>query len=73
MTKYDYPSTRRVIYDKGTIVLFELHQRVGDAQFFRILTETATAKVATTQAFLKVVERQSNRATRDWLANKLGT
>ncbi|OUJ73221.1 hypothetical protein BXP70_15455 [Hymenobacter crusticola] len=73
VTKYDYPSLRRVIYDKGAVTLFELHQRVGDAQFFRILTETAAAKVATTQAFLAIVERQTNRATRDWLATKLGT
>ncbi|WP_324671836.1 M1 family aminopeptidase [Hymenobacter sp. GOD-10R] len=71
--KNDYPSFRRVIYDKGTVVLYELHQRVGDAQFFRILTRTAAAKVATTEAFLKLVEQQSSRETSEWLAHKLGT
>jgi len=73
VTKYDYPTLRRVLYDKATIVLFELHQRLGDAQFFRILTETAAAKVVTTEDFLRLVEKQSSRATCDWLFVKLKT
>ncbi|WP_345074877.1 M1 family aminopeptidase [Hymenobacter fastidiosus] len=68
-----YATFRQVMYDKPTIILYELHQRLGDAPFFRILTATAAARISTTQAFLELVERETNRETRDWLALQLST
>ncbi|WP_460612732.1 M1 family aminopeptidase [Hymenobacter seoulensis] len=73
LTKYDYQTRRSVIYDKGTIILYELHQRLGDQPFFQILTKTAAAKAATTEEFLQIVEQQSGPETRSWLENKLRT
>ncbi|RPD46843.1 hypothetical protein DNI29_11825 [Hymenobacter sediminis] len=68
---YPYPVRRQVLYDKGTAILFELHQRLGDEPFFQILTATAAARVATTDEFLRIVERESSPATRQWLQAKL--
>lgn len=68
---YPYPVRRQVLYDKGTATLYQLHQRLGDEQFFRILTKTAAAKLATTEAFLNLVEKESSRQTREWLLAQL--
>jgi hypothetical protein len=69
----DYATLRRVEYDKATIVLHELHQRLGDVAFFRLLTATAAARVETTAAFLELVEQQAGRPTREWLVRQLST
>ncbi|WP_139924128.1 M1 family aminopeptidase [Hymenobacter sp. DG01] len=68
---YPYPVRRQVLYDKGTAILFKLHQRLGDELFFRILTATAAAQVATTDHFLRIVERESSLVIRQWLQAQL--
>ncbi|HEX8425058.1 M1 family aminopeptidase [Hymenobacter sp.] len=70
-TKYNYATYRRVIYDKGSVVLAALHQRVGDQKFFAILAATAAQKTATTDAFLDVVAQEAGEETRRWLRTKL--
>jgi hypothetical protein len=68
-----YAMFRRVLYDKATVILHELRQRLGDAAFFRLLTATAAARVVTTDAFLELVEKQTDRPTRLWLTQQLST
>lgn len=70
-TKYDYPTYRRVIYAKGTIVLSALHNRVGNEKFINILAATAGQKTATTEAFLTLVAQEAGDETRRWLTNEL--
>lgn len=69
--KYNYATYRRVIYDKGSVVLAALHQRVGDEKFFTVLAITAAQKTATTDAFLDIVAQQTSEETRRWLKAEL--
>ncbi|PJJ59071.1 M1 family aminopeptidase [Hymenobacter chitinivorans] len=64
---------RPVIYHKGALALADLHARLGDEAFFQLLSATAAARVATTEAFLRLVERHTDRATRDWLVARLSS
>lgn len=70
-SKYNYPTYRRVIYDKGSVVLASLHNRVGDEKFFAILSTTAAQKTATTDAFLDIVALEAGEETRRWLKAEL--
>ncbi|UOQ55247.1 M1 family aminopeptidase [Hymenobacter cellulosivorans] len=69
----DYPTFRKAMYDKPTVILYELEQRLGTEVFLQLLATAAAAHLATTEEFLTLVERQTSRATRDWLAGKLST
>jgi hypothetical protein len=69
--KTDYATYRRVIYDKGTVVLAALRTRVGSEKFYAILAKTAADKVSTTTDFLAVVEQVSSLDTRLWLTTEL--
>ncbi|WP_375434791.1 M1 family aminopeptidase [uncultured Hymenobacter sp.] len=68
---YDHATYRRVIYDKGSVVLSALHNRVGDAKFLDILAATAAQKTATTDAFLNLVAQEVGEETRRWLRAEL--
>lgn len=70
-TKYEPGMYRRVVYNKGMVVLAALHARVGTAQFYTILATTAAQKVATTTAFLEVVNQVAGMETRTWLRAEL--
>jgi hypothetical protein len=70
---HSYPTYRRVIYDKGTVVLAALHTRLGDAPFLAILATTAARKTTTTQEFLTIVEQAAGLETRQWLEKLLST
>ncbi|GAB3873017.1 hypothetical protein GCM10028824_24090 [Hymenobacter segetis] len=70
-TKYDYPMYRRVIYDKGTVLLAALHARLGTGPFVAVLAATAARQVSTTAAFLDVVAQTVGSDTRAWLLAKL--
>lgn len=71
--RYNYEPTmyRRVIYNKGTVVLAALHQRVGTEKFYALLAATAARKSSTTAAFLEVVEQLAGPDTRAWLLAEL--
>ena len=71
--KHSYPTYRRVIYDKGTVILAALHTRLGDAPFLAILATTAARKTTTTQEFLTIVEQAAGLETRQWLEKLLTT
>lgn len=66
-----YPLVRRVVYDKGTVVLAALRARVGPATFDALLAETAAAQVGTTAGFLALVARVCGPTTRQWLTAEL--
>lgn len=66
-----YPLFRRVVYDKGTVILAALHTRVGTEKFYAILAKTAAEKVGTTAGFLEVVAQVSSPDTRQWLTAEL--
>ncbi|MBC8082106.1 MAG: hypothetical protein H7Z21_02740 [Hymenobacter sp.] len=66
-----YPLFRRVVYDKGTVILAALHTRVGTEKMCAILAKTAAEKVSTTAGFLEVVAQVSGPDTRQWLTAEL--
>lgn len=66
-TKYDYPMYRRVIYNKGTVILAALHARLGTTRFTEVLAATAARQVSTTTAFLDVVAQTAGPDARAWL------
>ncbi|MBH8568750.1 hypothetical protein KB206_07650 [Microvirga sp. STS02] len=70
-TKYDYPMYRRVIYNKGTMILAALHARLGTTRFVEVLAATAARQVSTTTAFLDVVAQTAGPDTRAWLLAEL--
>ena len=66
-----YPLFRRVVYDKGTVILAALQARVGTGKLYAILAKTAAEKVSTTAGFLTIVAQVSSQATRQWLDAEL--
>jgi hypothetical protein len=66
-----YPLFRRVVYDKGTVILAALHTRVGTEEFYAILAKTAAEKISTTAGFIEVVAQVSGADTRQWLMAEL--
>ena len=66
-----YPLFRRVIYDKGTVILAALHTRVGTEKFYAILAKTAAEKVSTTAGFIDMVAQVSGQDTSRWLVAEL--
>jgi hypothetical protein len=70
-TKYESGMYRRVVYNKGMVVLAALHTRVGTEQLYTILARTAAQQVSTTTAFLGVVGQVAGAETRTWLQARL--
>jgi hypothetical protein len=70
-TKADHATYRRVIYDKGTVILAALKTRVGTDKFYALLAKTAAEKVSTTVQFLSIVEQMTSADTRIWLTQQL--
>ncbi|AII52637.1 hypothetical protein N008_11715 [Hymenobacter sp. APR13] len=62
---------RRVVYNKGTVILAALHDRLGTESFNAVLAATAARQVSTTAGFLEVVAQLSGQPTRDWLLAEL--
>lgn len=62
---------RRVVYNKGTVMLAGLHARVGTPIFYRILTTTAARHVRTTTAFVELVGEVASPDARAWLRAEL--
>jgi hypothetical protein len=62
---------RRVMYNKGTVILAALHDRIGVESFNTVLAATAARKVSTTAGFLEVVAQLAGQPTRNWLLSEL--
>jgi hypothetical protein len=70
-TKYEPGMYRRIVYNKGMVVLAALHARVGTEQLYAILARTAAQRVSTTTGFLDVVGQVAGTDTRTWLLARL--
>ncbi|MBC6612877.1 hypothetical protein H8B15_18285 [Hymenobacter sp. BT507] len=69
--QYEPAMYRRVIYNKGTVVLAALHARLGTEPFMNLLAAVAGKQVGTTEALLAVVEQVAGAGTRAWLLAEL--
>lgn len=65
------PVYRRVVYNKGTVVLAALHTRIGTEPFIRLLATVAARHVSTTAELLTIVEQTAGPETRTWLQAEL--
>ncbi|WP_246073952.1 M1 family aminopeptidase [Hymenobacter jeollabukensis] len=62
---------RRVIYNKGTVVLAALRARLGTEKFGALLATVAKQRISTTGALLAVTEQVAGAPTRAWLLARL--
>ncbi|MCA8832587.1 M1 family aminopeptidase [Hymenobacter pini] len=69
--KHPRPVYRRVIYNKGTVVLAALHTRMGTELFIRLLATVAARHVSTTTELLAIVEQIAGAETKAWLLAEL--
>lgn len=69
--KYSRPMYRRVVYNKGTVVLAALHARIGTEQFIKLLATVAARHVSTTTDLLTITEQVAGPETRGWLLAEL--
>ena len=56
--KRDDEKAFTVLYDKGCLVLYGLEQMVGKETFLKLLKQTTTQKVSSTEEFLQLVARE---------------
>ncbi|HJV77707.1 MAG TPA: M1 family aminopeptidase [Paludibacter sp.] len=67
------PEAYVVLYEKGSLILHELEQKIGKEQFIELLREVVNGKVKTTSNFLELVEKKISVDVRQWLENKIKT
>lgn len=70
-SQHDYAIYSKVIYDKGTFILYKLHNRIGNEAFLKILSTAAANKIASTEAFLELVCQQAGHSAKVWLYRQL--
>ncbi|MGK7396440.1 MAG: M1 family aminopeptidase [Candidatus Cyclobacteriaceae bacterium M3_2C_046] len=64
---YDYA----IMYDKGTYRLYQLHQKLGDQKFQKLLRQVVDEKVETTEEILHIIEQVGDQEMAEWFLAKL--
>ena len=67
------PEAYSVLYEKGSIILYEMEEKVGKDLFLNFLKEVLETKIKTTEDLLNLVEEKFSVEIRSWLENKLKT
>jgi len=62
-----------VLYEKGSIILYEMEEKIGKNLFLDFLKEVSETKIKTTEDLLNLVEEKLSVEIRSWLENKLKT
>ena len=62
-----------VLYEKGSVILYDLEAKVGKEAFIDFMKEVAVSKIHTTENLLNLVEKFFSTETKLWLENKLKT
>lgn len=60
-----------VLYEYGSIMLYEMEKKIGSDVFLEFLKEVVKNNINTTEKFLKLVEVKLTKENRDWFENKL--
>ena len=60
-----------VLYEKGSLILFELENKISKDQFLDFLKEVSKSKIVTTDGLLNLMEKKLSKETQIWLENKL--
>lgn len=67
------PESYSVLYEKGSLILCELENMLGNEKFISLLTEVSKNKVSSNNDLLNLIEQKSSVKIRQWLENKLKT
>lgn len=62
-----------VLYEKGSLILYGLEEKVGKDLFFNFLKDVFENKISNTNDLLDLAERKLSKDASDWLKNKLKT
>lgn len=65
------PEAYTALYEKGALILFEVHNRLGDKVFIPFLKKVLTNDIKTTKDFLQLVEAELGHDQRMWFEMKL--
>ena len=65
------PDSYSVIYEKGSLILYDFENAVGKEAFIGFLKEVAADKINTTEKLLDHVEKHFSTERKLWLENKL--
>jgi hypothetical protein len=60
-----------VLYEKGSVILYEMEEKVGKNLFLDFLKEISKNKIKTTKDMLSLVEEKLSMEISNWLENKL--
>lgn len=65
------PEAYTALYEKGSILLYDLEQKVGIDQFLKFSKHILQSNVTTTQEFLSVAEKDFGANIHDWIEIRL--
>lgn len=65
------PDSYSSLYEKGSLILCELEDMLGNEKFFNLLSSISKSKIATNNDLLSFIEKKLSKETRQWLENKL--
>ncbi|MDR3628680.1 MAG: M1 family aminopeptidase, partial [Ignavibacteriaceae bacterium] len=60
-----------VIYEKGSVILFELENKIGKDKFLSLLRKIADNNICTTNDFLQLLEKETSGEARLWMEKQL--
>ncbi len=61
----------RIAYLKGSIILWEFKNKLGDDDFFRLCSNIADQKIATTELLLKYAKKEVKEENVNWLLKQI--
>jgi hypothetical protein len=67
------PDAYSVLYEKSSLILYELETLTGKEKFTNLLKEVSKNKIADTDSLLGLIEKKLSVETRYWLETKLKT
>ena len=65
------PDAYSVLYEKGSLILYELEEKVGKDLFFGFLKDAVKSKISNTNDLLELAGKKLSKDSADWLKDKL--
>jgi hypothetical protein len=60
-----------VLYEKGSVILFELENKIGKDKFLNLLKKMSKNNIFTTNNFLTLLEKETSAEIRQWMEKQL--
>ena len=65
------PNAYSVLYEKGSLILYEFEEKVGKEFFFQFLKDVVNKKISNTNDLLEFAKKELSKEAADWLEDKL--